>query len=180
MTTREAKQTVLSFEECRNMATKKLSSLFPGAALYDKPIHSGAYGWVFSYQSTEYMRTNNISDAIIGNSPILVDRRNSEALVLGSGLPVEIYVENYLACGDPFKFLGARVRLLRWKVGAQKIQATRAIRRRTGVSLGKAKSHVDECLAGNATEIVCPSADIAAALIDDLEALGFCGEQLRD
>ena len=171
---------MLTLEECREVAAQKLSALMSGAELYDDPIHSGEYGWVFSYQSAEYMRTNNFSDAIIGNSPILVDRRNSKALVLGSALPIEFYVESYLACGDPFMFPGERVELSSWLDGAQKNEATRVIRRRTGMGLAEAKSHIDACLDGNTTIMRCPSVDIAAALVEELEALGFRGRQLRE
>lgn len=170
---------MLSFEKCKVIASERLTALMPSAALYDEPVHSGDYGWVFSWQSKKYMRTNDLEDAFIGNSPILVDKRKGDALVLGSGLPAEIYVENYLACGDPFKFLGKQVELSGWRKNAQKIVAIQTIRQKTGLGLADAKSHVDECLDGKTTVLTCPSVYDATALVDQLTVLGFVGKQLR-
>jgi hypothetical protein len=139
---------MLSMAGCRSIAKDKLSELFTGAALYDAPIHSGDYGWVFSYQSKQYMRSGDLREMLIGNSPILVDRYSGAALVLGSGLAVEAYVENYLACGDPFKFLGRKVELCGWETGAKKIDAIKIIRLSTQLGLAAAKQCVDGCLDG--------------------------------
>ncbi len=171
---------MLSFKKCKSIALERLAVLVPGAALYDEPVHTGDYGWVFSWQSKKYMRTSDIQDAFIGNPPILVDKNKCDALILGSGLPTEYYVENYLACGDPFKFLGKRIELSGWRKGAQKIEAIRAIRQTTGLSLADAKLHVDECLDRKIAVVNCPSVNSATALVNQLTALGFIGKQLRD
>ncbi len=84
---------MLSLEKCKAIASERLAALVPSAALYDEPVHTGDYGWVFSWQNKKYMRTNDVGDAFIGNSPILVDKNKGDALVLGSGLPAEIYVK---------------------------------------------------------------------------------------
>ena len=171
---------MLTLEECEVIASKKLATLMLDLELYKEPIHSGEYGWVFSYQSIQYKRSNDFRDAFVGNSPILVDRRSGDALFLGSGLPSEVYVENYLSCGDPFKFLGKRIEFSDWSEGAQKTEATRTIQRKTGLGLAEAKLRVDECLAGKTALVECRTADDASALVKELRALGFSGKQLRD
>ena len=171
---------MLTLTECRKIASDHLSVLFANADLFEMPVHSGEYGWVFSYQSRQYIQTNNMSDALIGNSPILVDKNSHEIHILGSGFPVEYYIENYVACGDPFKKLGKRIKLLGRRDGAQKFKAVQAIRRSTDLSLANAKSAIDECLAGRSNVIMCPSEVGAEKLVEQLDALGFCSGQLRE
>lgn len=170
---------MLSIAECRAIADDTLLELFSGAELYNEPIHTGDYGWVFSYQSKQYIQSGDLRDMLVGNSPILVDRSSGDAMVLGSGLPVEAYVENYLACGDPFKFLGRTVELYGWETGARKIEAIKIIRLHTGLGLAKAKQCVDGCLDGKNTILECPSSEEAAALTKDLCVVGFSAEQQR-
>ena len=97
-----ADTTLLTLEECRKVAADHLAKLFSDAVLYEKPVHHGDDGYVFSYQSKRYRQSNDIADAIIGNSSLLVDKNSHQVYTLGSGQSVESYVENYLACGDPF------------------------------------------------------------------------------
>jgi Immunity protein 35 len=52
--------------------------------IIDEATISKPYGWVFFYQSTDYLKTENISDMLAGNAPILVDRINGELKVLGT------------------------------------------------------------------------------------------------
>lgn len=171
---------MLTVKEGRAVAAEKLKAFLSCAALYDEPIHSGEYGWVFAYQSVEYMRTNNMRDMLVGNSPILVDKHTGDALLLGSGLPAETYVENYVACGDPFKFLGKRVELSGGIEPPKKTDAIRSIRRHAMLSLIGAKLHIDECIAGNTTIVTCPSVDVARILVRDLRSLGLSAQHLRD
>lgn len=170
----------LTLDQCRQIAADYLPTLFCDAVLYDEPIHSGAYGWVFSYQSEKYIRTGNFGDALVGNSPLLVDRHSADLHVLGSGMPAEFFVANYVACGDPFKTLGKSVELLDARDGAQKTAAIHAIRKTTELSLADAKCAADTCLAGETVVLICISETDAALLTHQLNALGFEANHLRD
>ena len=41
------------------------------------------YGWVFFYQSERFLKTDNFSDMLVGNAPILVMKANGDVIVLG-------------------------------------------------------------------------------------------------
>ena len=42
------------------------------------------YGWVFFYQSRDYLASGNWLDALYGNAPIIVDRVDGEIRVTGT------------------------------------------------------------------------------------------------
>ncbi len=51
----------------------------------DKP-----YGWVFTYQSTEYDQ-NDPSTLLVGNAPVIFDRINGDIVVVNSVTGIEAY-----------------------------------------------------------------------------------------
>lgn len=53
------------------------------------------YGWVFFYQSREYVASGDIMHMVAGNAPILVERVNAEIRVTGTAKPLEEYLKIY-------------------------------------------------------------------------------------
>lgn len=53
------------------------------------------WGWIFFYQSQRYVETGDLSSALIGNAPIIVNARTGLASHTGSTYPVEHYIEEY-------------------------------------------------------------------------------------
>jgi len=41
--------------------------------LYETPIASADYGWVFAYESARYLKTKRFVDMLFGNAPILIE-----------------------------------------------------------------------------------------------------------
>jgi len=56
-----------------------------------------SFGWVFFYTSRRYEETRSISDMLVGNAPLIVDRRDGTVHYTGTGRPVEFYLEQYEA-----------------------------------------------------------------------------------
>lgn len=59
------------------------------------------FGWIFLYQSVEYLETGDYSTMISGNAPLLVDRFTGALWVTGTAERPNVYAENYAATGDP-------------------------------------------------------------------------------
>lgn len=75
----------MNFDVARELAASWISLTTEGAAVIhrDKTI-SLPYGWVFFYNSPEFLADpSNIDNSLVGNVPILVDRVNGELRVLG-------------------------------------------------------------------------------------------------
>lgn len=89
----------LNMDEAKNIAKNELSrgedSRHNIYIITDENTIERPNCFVFFYQSALYLETGNISDYIISNSPILVDRRNGVVTRLGSRYPVDHYISEY-------------------------------------------------------------------------------------
>jgi hypothetical protein len=59
------------------------------------------YGWIFFYQSKEFLDGGTISTALAGNAPIIVDRNTLELRLTGTARPLEEYLAKYEASLPP-------------------------------------------------------------------------------
>ena len=85
------------FEETRNPARGF------EIAIIDEHTMETEFGWVFFYQSQKYVETRDTMHALVGNAPLIVDRRDGSIHVTGTGRPTEYYIENYRNTGDPHR-----------------------------------------------------------------------------
>jgi hypothetical protein len=53
------------------------------------------FGWVFAYNTKQYLETDNINCALAGNAPLIVDKNDGQVYVTGTARPVEHYIEEY-------------------------------------------------------------------------------------
>ena len=53
------------------------------------------FGWVFFYDTKEYLETNSIDDSIVGNAPFIVDKNDGQLYVTGTTRPIEYFVDQY-------------------------------------------------------------------------------------
>ncbi|WP_133001235.1 YrhB domain-containing protein [Luteimonas arsenica] len=59
-----------------------------------------SFGWVFFYQSRRYLETDNPSDALAGNAPLIVDRLTGQVTETGTVYPLEYYLSQYKVARD--------------------------------------------------------------------------------
>ncbi|NID17385.1 YrhB domain-containing protein [Luteibacter yeojuensis] len=52
-------------------------------------------GWLFYYQTKEYLETGDPSSLLAGNGPMLIDRETGDLLILVTYRPVEVQIEEY-------------------------------------------------------------------------------------
>ncbi|MBC7805611.1 MAG: hypothetical protein H7145_05615 [Akkermansiaceae bacterium] len=52
--------------------------------------------WIYYYQSAKYLRTHDISWALAGNGPILLDVTTGEAFLTGTAEPPAHYIAAYI------------------------------------------------------------------------------------
>ncbi|MBI3220547.1 MAG: hypothetical protein HYZ44_13620 [Bacteroidetes bacterium] len=53
------------------------------------------FGWVFFYNSKEYLEKGNLSYALAGNCPLIFDRQTGLIHVTGTSDSVEFYINQY-------------------------------------------------------------------------------------
>jgi hypothetical protein len=61
------------------------------------------YGWVFFYQSREYVETGDARTMLFGNAPLIFNRASGEIRVTGTALPAEEYLRQYEAGLSPIE-----------------------------------------------------------------------------
>ena len=60
----------------------------------DKTIER-SWGWVFFYQSVDFIRTGNFRDMVVGNAPFIVNRQTGEIIKTGTAYDIEHYIKEY-------------------------------------------------------------------------------------
>jgi len=102
---------MIDFETARRLVSERLARMERdmhdfGAALPDHEneprLHLVVvktteydFGWVFAYDSKEYLETNDIGFAVAGNAPFIVDKNDGGLYITGTAGPVEDYVKQY-------------------------------------------------------------------------------------
>lgn len=142
-------------------------------ALIDAKLKEFHAGWVFYYQSAEYLRTGDYQYALAGNAPLFVPRDGSAAQLIGYHRPVGESLDAFCYCGDPNALPNAEVELLSWYRGASTKLAMQAIRNASSLGLLAAKSLIDRSLSGQAVNIPTQSVMAAMTLADELRQLGL-------
>ena len=62
--------------------------------LDDETIEKDNY-YVFFYINKRYLETNNMSDMIAGNAPIIVDKKTGLKYITGTAFDIEYYMKKY-------------------------------------------------------------------------------------
>lgn len=91
----------MNIEEAEEIITKKINE--PDPSWPDKPAIvilseqtiQRHWGWVFFYNSQRFLNTGNVSDALVGNAPYIVNRRSGEISLTGTTHPIDYYIKQY-------------------------------------------------------------------------------------
>jgi hypothetical protein len=55
------------------------------------------FGWVFFFNSKEYLESGRIHDALAGNGPVIANRHDGSIEFYGASKPVELVIQEYEA-----------------------------------------------------------------------------------
>lgn len=90
---------MLSFEQAKELALKKLQEIEKTSdvklAFLENESIAFDYGWVFFYQSEEFVRTGDESKLVAGNAPIIVDKYNGSVILAGTARGIQYYIAIY-------------------------------------------------------------------------------------
>ena len=91
LTKDEAKQIVdARINEEDPYAVKKVA-----LAIIDDETIEKEYGWVFFYETKEYLKTGDLLDTLVGNAPYIVNKYTGEVIETGTAYPIEDYIAEY-------------------------------------------------------------------------------------
>lgn len=70
-------------------------------AIIDSATLERSFGWVFFYQSKEYLVTGNFLLQLAGNAPLIVNQHTGEVVVTGTAMPLDEHIALYEASLSP-------------------------------------------------------------------------------
>src|SRR3982750_524563 len=53
------------------------------------------FGWLYFYDGSAHVESGNPRDALVGNAPLIVDRRDGKLYVTGTAHPIDHYLQEY-------------------------------------------------------------------------------------
>jgi hypothetical protein len=83
---------MMPFSKARRIAETWVDVMMEGTAeIVREAVQAKPYGWIFYYQSSAYLRDrSDMSNALAGNAPFIIDRTNGGLHVLGTGQNFDI------------------------------------------------------------------------------------------
>jgi hypothetical protein len=84
----------------RNLVEAELKRLNQGNpdvefVIVDDATLERSFGWVFFWNSREFVETGDIQHALLGNAPFIVDKEAGTFHVTGTGRSIEEYIREY-------------------------------------------------------------------------------------
>ncbi len=67
--------------------------------ILDEKTEEYEFGWVFYYNSAQYIETGKFRYALAGNAPLIVNRFNGEIIETGTAQAPKYYINNYANTG---------------------------------------------------------------------------------
>lgn len=88
---------MLTFAKARRLAETWVAMMTDDSAeIMRDAVEAKPYGWIFVYQSKEYVRDPaNYGAMLVGTAPFIIDRINGEIRTLGPGPLVEQNLSEY-------------------------------------------------------------------------------------
>ena len=92
---------MLTKEKAREKVEAKINE--PDSYWPDKPVLvvddeqtiEKDWGWVFFYNSNEYLKSGNMDDALMGNAPYIVIKNTGELIETGTAYDIDHYIKEY-------------------------------------------------------------------------------------
>ncbi|WP_315729101.1 YrhB domain-containing protein [Bradyrhizobium sp. SZCCHNS2015] len=86
----------MDFEQATAIATAWVDIVCGGEARIVQPSTvTKPYGWIFFYESKDFLDNGIELARLAGNAPIIVNRNTNELRVTGTAMPLEHYLKQY-------------------------------------------------------------------------------------
>ena len=78
-----------------NLLDNSAGANAPEAIILEESTIEKDFGWVFFYESKQYMKTRDFRDRLLGNAPYIVNKNTGEIAETGTARDVQYYIEEY-------------------------------------------------------------------------------------
>ena len=89
---------MIDFDTAKNMFEQWMheAEIESGIELKLHSIQTEDFGWIFFYNSKEFLENNNTSYALGGNCPILIEAATGEMLYIPTNDATENFIQEYI------------------------------------------------------------------------------------
>jgi hypothetical protein len=92
---------MLTIAQAKNLAQAHLSTSSEESGcevvIVDSATVERSFGWVFFYESRQYLETGEFMHRLVGNAPLIVNRITGDIVSTGTAHPTEYYLAEYEA-----------------------------------------------------------------------------------
>lgn len=88
----------MTFEEAQKLVKARLDKMEAAGDLSPLKISSyrtEAFGWIFFYNTEDFLVKGDLSAQLAGNSPLIVDKNTGILHVTGTAEPIESYIDKF-------------------------------------------------------------------------------------
>lgn len=90
---------MLDFETAKRMVEEQINVSYnvdgDELVVLEEETIQKEYGWIFFYTSRRFVETGDVNHMVVGNAPVVVNKRTGKLTFLGTAEPTENYVRRY-------------------------------------------------------------------------------------
>jgi len=86
--------TVINYESAERAVLNHLAK-WDGGSLVVTTVTEYDFGWVFCYDSKDFIETNELIYAIAGNAPLIVSKTDGQIYITGTSHGLDFYLAEY-------------------------------------------------------------------------------------
>ena len=165
-------------QEANELIVKDVLNAQPDCVVMDELTEVYPSFFVFFYQSKKYISSGKLKDMRVGQGPVIVCKNTSKVFETSAAKSPLEYIKCFEACGDPLAELTDIIKIIAWVEGAEKVKATKLIKRYGNLGLADAKFIVDNVLEGNSSAFQVVDIQEIDQTVTDLVNLGFTAKRL--
>lgn len=174
----EVRRGIVTLNQAREIFERTVLASNSDCALVEGATREFPSCFVFFYQGKKFVETGDLAEMFVGHGPVLISRVDGRVFETGSRFPMCHYVKAFEACGDPFGEPTAKVKLLGWNPGANKVRAIQLVKAKSGMGLSQAKAVIDHVLSNSESSFTARTVECAEQAVVGLKENGFDSVEL--
>ena len=160
-------------QQAQEIIEQRLAGSNPPVLIMPEATIEKDWGWVFFYDSKEYLEGRGDDGWLCGNAPYIVERSTGTVYETGTADPIEFYIDNFEATGDPYGRPGNGIAILSAQESHDLMAATKLLHRDCALGLMDARKRLQSVIDGDIVELLAADPETAKLLCDQLCDAGF-------
>ena len=160
-------------QQAQEIIEQRLAGSNPPVLIMPETTIEKDWGWVFFYNSKEYLEGRDDDGWLCGNAPYIVERSTGMVHETGTADPIEFYIDNFEATGDPYGKPGNGITILSAQESHDLMAATKLLHQHCALGLMVARKKLQSVINGDIVELLASDPEKAKLLCDQLRKAGF-------